>query len=443
MYVKRVIIENFQSHRYTDLELSPGLNVIVGESDRGKSAILRALRWVFYNEPRGADFVRAGATECRVTVVLDDGTAVTRERSGNRNRYLVRRDGRVSVYEGFGSEVPPAVAAAHGVAKVRLDDDLEVALHLAGQLEAPFLLEQSGSVRARAIGRLYGVHVVDAALRGVLRDVQRLQQEEREVDEEIRRLEARLEEFADLPLLGERLARIASVLQRAEELTARRAALTALAARLGAVREEAARNRDLLGRLEPVAAAEEAVERARQVYRDLVLLRQRREALEQNRRNARVLRGILERTARVHQANQALEGATRARERRAALERASARLRRLEQARREATLVAERTGGVPAAEFAVGALADAVARRTLLVEKARKLADLGERRARGRAYLAERVREQESLAREYAALLSQLKRCPVCFGEVDRATVRRILTELVGGSEIGGQGRRG
>jgi exonuclease SbcC len=433
VYVKRVIIENFQSHRHTDLELSPGLNVIVGESDRGKSAILRALRWVFYNEPRGADFVRAGATECRVTVVLDDGTAITRERSGNRNRYLVRRGGQVSVYEGFGSEVPPAVAAAHGVAKVRLDDDLEVALHLAGQLEAPFLLEQSGSVRARAIGRLYGVHVVDAALRGVLRDVQRLQQEEREVDEEIRRLDARLEEFADLPLLEERLGRVRTVLQRAEELSARRALLAALASRLHAVREEVARNRSLLERLGPVAAAEEAVERARQAQRDLVLLRQRREALEQNRRHAGVLRGILERTARVREANQALEGATRARERRAALERAAVRLHRVGRARREAVLVAERTGGVPAAESLVAALADALARRAWLAERAGRLADLGERRARGRAYLAERVREQEGLARQYAALLGRLKRCPVCFGELDRATVRRILIELVGG----------
>jgi len=199
------------------------------------------------------------------------------------------------------------------------------------------------------------------------------------------------------------------------------------------VREEVARNRSLLERLGPVAAAEEAVERARQAQRDLVLLRQRREALEQNRRHAGVLRGILERTARVREANQALEGATRARERRAALERAAVRLHRVGRARREAVLVAERTGGVPAAESLVAALADALARRAWLAERAGRLADLGERRARGRAYLAERVREQEGLARQYAALLGRLKRCPVCFGELDRATVRRILIELVGG----------
>ena len=52
--IKKIIIDNFQSHEHTEIEFGPGLNVIVGPSDYGKSAVVRALRWVLYNEPRGA-----------------------------------------------------------------------------------------------------------------------------------------------------------------------------------------------------------------------------------------------------------------------------------------------------------------------------------------------------------------------------------------------------
>lgn len=57
---ERLLIENFQSHEQTEVFFTEGLNVFVGPSDSGKSAILRALRWVLYNEPKGTDFIRAG-----------------------------------------------------------------------------------------------------------------------------------------------------------------------------------------------------------------------------------------------------------------------------------------------------------------------------------------------------------------------------------------------
>ncbi|MCL6636233.1 MAG: ATP-binding protein, partial [Peptococcaceae bacterium] len=66
-------MENFQSHRYTELVLAPTMTVLIGESDQGKSAVVRALRWLLYNRPQGADFMRVGADYCRVAAEFDDG----------------------------------------------------------------------------------------------------------------------------------------------------------------------------------------------------------------------------------------------------------------------------------------------------------------------------------------------------------------------------------
>lgn len=46
-YIKKLVVDNFQSHEHTEVEFGPGLNVIVGPSDHGKSALVRALRWLF------------------------------------------------------------------------------------------------------------------------------------------------------------------------------------------------------------------------------------------------------------------------------------------------------------------------------------------------------------------------------------------------------------
>ena len=51
--IKSVELKNFQSHNQSRLEFCDGVNIIVGASDSGKSAILRGLFWVLYNNPNG------------------------------------------------------------------------------------------------------------------------------------------------------------------------------------------------------------------------------------------------------------------------------------------------------------------------------------------------------------------------------------------------------
>jgi exonuclease SbcC len=89
--IKRLVIDNFQSHQHTEVEFGSGLNVVVGPSDFGKSALVRALRWVLYNEPRGANFIRAGAKVCKVKVEMDEGAIVTRLRSTTGKNQFDRR----------------------------------------------------------------------------------------------------------------------------------------------------------------------------------------------------------------------------------------------------------------------------------------------------------------------------------------------------------------
>ena len=239
MYIKKISLENFQSHAFTEIELPPGLTIIVGESDRGKSAIIRALRWVFENEPSGTEFIRAGTRTCRVSVETNEGVTVIRERTPTRNRYIVKyADGREETFEGFRNEIPAEVIAAHGVTRAKLDSDLEVSLNIASQLDGPFLLSSPGSVKAKAIGRLYKVHLIDAATRDTSQDIAKLGKESTQIDNRLNELEKKLAEFDDLPDIENRLKKAGRLMEKINHFTERKNNLTQIHSKLTIIYSE-------------------------------------------------------------------------------------------------------------------------------------------------------------------------------------------------------------
>lgn len=169
--IKRVILENFQSHEHTQIDFDDGLNIIVGESNNGKTSILRAIMWAIDNQPLGTDFIMAGKDECKVSVCYDDGTSITRGRTlkdtGYYDIYYRDEDGTLkrANYRGFTNAVPVEIANVHQMPKVNITKDIETHLNVLSQLDGPFLLTESPLVKASAIGRITGTHVVDDAIK--------------------------------------------------------------------------------------------------------------------------------------------------------------------------------------------------------------------------------------------------------------------------------------
>ena len=146
--ITKIKLTNFQSHENTELELHPGLNVIYGESDQGKTAVLRALTWAMTNRPLTNRFLRRGAKECRVEITTDKGTIV-RERRRGFNGYIVNGE----VFKEIGSSVPPQVAEVLNLGDINLQP----------QLSPFFLITQSPGQIARYISELLGYDVIDLA----------------------------------------------------------------------------------------------------------------------------------------------------------------------------------------------------------------------------------------------------------------------------------------
>ena len=80
-----LFLNNFRSWKKSTIEFCPGVNVITGENDSGKTNILRGINWVANNRPAGED-IRSywgGDSISRLTV-----------RDGNISKFIGRRKRR-------------------------------------------------------------------------------------------------------------------------------------------------------------------------------------------------------------------------------------------------------------------------------------------------------------------------------------------------------------
>jgi len=185
--IKTIRIFNFQSHPTTTLNLSPGVNYIVGPSDSGKSAIIRALRWLWTNRPLGSAFVSSFSEkgDCLVTVETNDFTIV-RSQTKSKNIYQANDQ----EYKSFGQNPPQAV----------LDLLQWDVVNLQHQREQGFLLSEPPTKVSAYLNSLVGLDVVDSAVKKITSSIRSLTAQEKAKNEQCQELETRLSTFPDLDL---------------------------------------------------------------------------------------------------------------------------------------------------------------------------------------------------------------------------------------------------
>lgn len=158
--LSKLIIQDFQSWKSLELELSPVV-VIVGETDSGKSAILRAFSAVLFNALEGASFVKKGASRASITVTTDSGDAVTLERGASVNRYVLNG----KTLDKIGRDVPAAVSSALQIEEVVFEEGGSLTLQFQPQMDAPFLLTDQGVRATRLLGSVSKVATLYKAAR--------------------------------------------------------------------------------------------------------------------------------------------------------------------------------------------------------------------------------------------------------------------------------------
>lgn len=143
-------LTDFMAHAHAVIELGPGLTVLSGPNNCGKSAIVEALRCVAENPSSARHYIRHGAKQATVAVNLDDGTRITWGRKPDYPWYELLAPGAETpaTFHKLGREnVPEEVAKALRLGQVVIEKK-EFDVHLGDQRDPVFLLRAPGSARA-------------------------------------------------------------------------------------------------------------------------------------------------------------------------------------------------------------------------------------------------------------------------------------------------------
>ena len=161
----KVQIKDFQIVKNASLEFVPGLNVIVGPSNNGKSSILKAIKALLYTVP-GTAPIRSGTRA--YTVGIDyNGHTVILQKSVKDSVYII--DGEK--YTKFGTSTPEAVYNALNIKELVLNGNKEQ-LNFWDQMTYPFLLDRSGVELFRFIVDSGDEDQVSQALKNIVADRQ-------------------------------------------------------------------------------------------------------------------------------------------------------------------------------------------------------------------------------------------------------------------------------
>jgi len=161
--IKSLLLQHFQSHRKTSLQFVPGVNSIIGSSNSGKTAILRALYWAVYNRPGGISYISHWNRDNKDKPIKSTLVRVT-----NDNNVIERRKGKLkgeekefngyivneNILEAIGQDVPDEVSRLFNLDSVNIQK----------QMDAPFLLSESAGEVARFFNSTIRLDLIDRIL---------------------------------------------------------------------------------------------------------------------------------------------------------------------------------------------------------------------------------------------------------------------------------------
>ena len=168
---------NFQSIAHARLPIRD-FTAIIGPSNRGKSAVIRALRAILYSELHPS-FIRHGAKECTLRLHFDDKTphnlkTVEFTKGPAKNVYtLTFKDGTTKAYPKAGNSTPDELQEL-GFTLLTTERDDSFNLNFQGQLEPLFLVAETPTTLTSFMNKVFQIEQYERALRNMSTDLVQL-----------------------------------------------------------------------------------------------------------------------------------------------------------------------------------------------------------------------------------------------------------------------------
>lgn len=212
--INRLKIKNYRSHKETEIDFSPGVNVFIGSSDVGKSAILKAIYWAKDNRPLGTSFISSwnkkdsGKTIFEPTEVsiYKDNKILIRRKEQKKNIYLLTENGEEISLEAMKAEVPVEVEDFFNFTEV----------NICRQLDSHYMLgkDYSGGEISRMFNRLIELDFADDLISTTESQRKEYSSEIRKLEEELLQIDKGIADLSFLQDAEEAIEEIGTLLKR-------------------------------------------------------------------------------------------------------------------------------------------------------------------------------------------------------------------------------------
>jgi exonuclease SbcC len=227
--LQQLVLRDFQAHSHRVVNFGPGITTIMGPTDIGKSAILRALRWACLNDFSGDDFVRYGAKKAEVTLLVKEGGKeweIRRTKGSGQNTYHLNG----KEYKAFGTGVPEDIERLLRLAPINFQD----------QHDPPFWFSETAGEVSRRLNSVVDLSLMDEALGYVAGQIRRLQEKRTWHEEKLKSLEAEMVQFEGLEEKAQDFREAKALLAEWEKVQKRRQSLQSLIENLLSIQDQAA-----------------------------------------------------------------------------------------------------------------------------------------------------------------------------------------------------------
>ena len=232
--IDKIKIQNYQSHENTELELSSGINVIIGETDRGKTSILRALNWMFSNRPLGEGFKCDKNIDSEVRVFISKGEwdlARIKNLEKNFNGYFLyhKKDNEKRFdFNKIGSEVPEPIKKALNLSSINYQS----------QLSNHFLIRESPGEVGRVINDSTRMVDIDSVMSWFEKELREKRNQERSISKDLENKKEEIKQYEGIELIGEKIERLLKLENKIPPIKTRLERFSYLVSRLDKLEKE-------------------------------------------------------------------------------------------------------------------------------------------------------------------------------------------------------------